>query len=95
MTEDKAQQITNTTEDVARKVLKHLLKSGHGHDGELSIRLDNNFRWWVARIAQETDLPFVDVLNFMAKLAGEILVEVVDKDKPPTERELNPGHGGH
>ncbi len=84
-----------TEGEVAYKVLKELMKSAHGHDSHLSIQLDDSFRWRVARIARDAKLPFPVVLRFMAKLARELLEEVVDINTPPKEHELNPGHGGH
>lgn len=78
---------------LARAMLKHLLK-------DEGFTINRHFRRRVGNIAHSTGFEFGDVLEFSTTLAGELLAEVSDKDKPPTPDELDArhehyGHGGH
>ncbi len=77
--------------EIALAYLKHLLKS----DG---FEIDQHFRRRVGNISKQTGIPFGELLEFSTETASEILAEVSDKSKPPTDDELegfvHHGHGG-
>jgi len=76
--------------EIARAFLKFKLKE----DG---FEIDRHFRRRIGNIAKNTGLPFEEVLEFSIAIASEILTEVSEPTKAPTEDELAgfEGHGGH
>lgn len=67
--------------EIAYAVLKQTLKE-HGFE------LDQNFRRRVGNTAKKTSIPFAEMLEFSTTLAVEMLAEVSDKNKAPTEDEI-------
>ena len=79
--------------EIAYLFLKNRLK-------EEGFDLDQNFRRRIGNIAKKIGVPFPEALEFSMALVGELLVEVGQKDTPPSEEELQSfdhfhGHGGH
>jgi len=76
--------------EIARAFLKYKLKE----DG---FPIDRNFRRRIGNLAKHTGLPFGELLEFATALSSEILTEVSEPGKEPTQDELAGfhGHGGH
>jgi len=76
--------------EIAYAFLKLRLKE----DG---FEIDQNFRRKIGNIAKKTGIPFKETLEFGVQISIEILSEVSDPKKDPTEDELAgfEGHGGH
>ena len=78
---------TERRNEIAHLLVRHMM-------ADRGVEIGNDFRRTVGRYAKNTGIPFPEMLEFASTMASEMLAEVSNPKKPPTEDELS-GHGGH
>jgi hypothetical protein len=73
--------------EIAYLVLKHTFK-------ERGFEVDQSFRRRVGNMSKHTGVQFSEMLEFSTKMTAELLAEVSENGKPPTNDELE-GFDGH
>ena len=78
---------TERRNEIAYLLVRHMM-------ADRGVEIGNDFRREVGRQAKSTGVPFGEMLEFATAVVGEMLADVSNPKKPPTEDELS-GHGGH
>ena len=77
---------------IAYEYLKLVLKSAKHGNG---VDIGNNFRRTVGHEGKQLDVPFGEMLEFKLGVAAEMLAEVSDAKRPPTDDEREGMFGAH